>query len=140
MNPKARTENLVVESVDDELVIYDEDRKTAHRLNALAVRVWKACDGQTSVDAIAESVDLDSGDDNARAAVSVVLRDLEEAGLLVPGSAPAEAAEDGLSRRRALALAAGVGAALLVSTVSSLTAPTPAMASSPGGGDVDIID
>ena len=47
-NPKARQNDLVVQEVFDELVIYDLERNQVHSLNPTAALVWQQCDGQTS--------------------------------------------------------------------------------------------
>jgi hypothetical protein len=57
--PKARTEDLVVEALDDELLVYDEFNNRAHCLSETATRVWRACDGYTTTDVIANALDLD---------------------------------------------------------------------------------
>lgn len=46
--PKARTENIVVQSAGDEVLIYDLMTNKAFCLNETATRVFSACDGRTS--------------------------------------------------------------------------------------------
>src|SRR4051794_40480071 len=48
--PLARKSELVVEELGDELLVYDLTRNEAHSLGALAARVWRACDGETTPD------------------------------------------------------------------------------------------
>src|SRR5581483_8256515 len=43
--PLARSEGLLVESIGDELLVYDEQRRVAHSLNETVTLVWRACDG-----------------------------------------------------------------------------------------------
>ena len=50
--PKARTEDLIVERVEDELVVYDTRSQAAHALSREATAVWESCDGSVSVDDI----------------------------------------------------------------------------------------
>jgi hypothetical protein len=47
--PLARSSELLTEEVDGELLIYDEERDTATRLNRTAAVVWRSCDGQRSI-------------------------------------------------------------------------------------------
>src|SRR5688500_359444 len=47
--PLARRDNLVVEELSDETLIYDLERDKAHCLNSTAARVWRDCDGRTTV-------------------------------------------------------------------------------------------
>jgi len=54
--PKARTEQLIVKEVDDEVLVYDLKTDQAHCLNKTAALVWKNCDGLTSVEGIADAV------------------------------------------------------------------------------------
>ena len=45
-NPVAREENLAIEELDDELLIYDLHSNRAHSLGSAATSVWRACDGR----------------------------------------------------------------------------------------------
>lgn len=51
--PVARKEGLLVETLPDEVLVYDLDRKKAHCLNQTAALIWQHCDGRTSVSEIA---------------------------------------------------------------------------------------
>ena len=51
--PRARQASLIIKEVDDETLIYDLETDKAHCLNSTASRVWKSCDGRTSVAEIA---------------------------------------------------------------------------------------
>jgi Concanavalin A-like lectin/glucanases superfamily/Coenzyme PQQ synthesis protein D (PqqD) len=54
--PTARQEKLLVQTVVDELVVYEQDRHQAHRLNRIAAAVWRHCDGHTTISDITELV------------------------------------------------------------------------------------
>lgn len=54
--PIARTEGLLVETLPDEVLVYDLDRKKAHCLNQTAALIWQRCDGRTSVSEIARAL------------------------------------------------------------------------------------
>jgi hypothetical protein len=47
--PFARTHQLIVQEVPDEVLVYDLDRHKAHCLNRTSAIVWKHCDGKTTV-------------------------------------------------------------------------------------------
>ena len=49
--PKAKTERLIVTKIEDETLVYDHGRASC--LNEFAARVWRECDGKTSVAEIA---------------------------------------------------------------------------------------
>jgi len=51
--PLARRERLLIESLPDEVLVYDLDQKKAHCLNGTAALIWNHCDGKTSVDEMA---------------------------------------------------------------------------------------
>jgi len=82
MNPTARKNRLLVEELGPELVIYDEDRHQAHRLNRTATLVWQQCDGRTSMGRIQDHVASELHLDDARELVDLALDDLGSAHLL----------------------------------------------------------
>ena len=47
--PFARTDQLVIQELPDELLVYDLTRHEAHCLNKASALVWKHCDGKTTV-------------------------------------------------------------------------------------------
>jgi len=47
--PQARQDELFVERMGDELLVYDAKRHSAHRLNPTAAWVWGHCDGQKTI-------------------------------------------------------------------------------------------
>jgi Coenzyme PQQ synthesis protein D (PqqD) len=51
--PVARREGLLVETLPDEVLVYDLDRKKAHCLNQTAALIWQHCDGRRDVSEIA---------------------------------------------------------------------------------------
>ena len=51
-HPLARQKGLVVQELPGETLVYDMNSNRAHCLNRSAALVWRACDGETSVDEI----------------------------------------------------------------------------------------
>jgi hypothetical protein len=128
MLPLARDEDLVVEMVGDETLVYDCRTHRAHCLNRTASLVWLACDGRTGIPEIAAQLDGTVDAPLGAEAVWLALRQLQKAGLLRERvTPPAEAIL--LSRREVARKLARVGAlAVLVPAVTSILAPTPAQA------------
>ena len=101
--PKARTEQLISERIDDELVIYDQLSHVAHCLSCEAVRVWEHCDGRLTEPEIAARLTV------SLEVVERTVAALEERGLLDDGPAVAP----GYSRRQAVVRLARIGGAVV---------------------------
>lgn len=137
MTPVARHDNLLTQDVGGELVIYDQTRHRVHRLNQTAATVWRHCDGKTTV---ADMALLLPQSEASQDVVWMALEKLGKANLLDGRvESPVEVRDQ--SRRDWMRRAALAGsAALLLPVVSSMTAPTPAMADSPQGDDDDNLE
>jgi hypothetical protein len=125
---KARSEGVLVKHVNGETVVYDLDAHRAHRLDAIASRVWPQCDGTREArDIAAESVGSPEGP-LEESIVEIALEELSAAGLLV-GEPPRRTPD--LSRR-SLFQQAGLasGAVLVLPLVTSIVAPDASAASS----------
>lgn len=59
--PIARKNDLVVQDLPDEVLVYDLSSNKAHCLNQTAAMVWKSCDGNNSVTDIAKLIELQAG-------------------------------------------------------------------------------
>ena len=101
--PKARTNRLVSERIEDELVVYDQVNNVAHCLSARAASVWDLCDGVLSQAEIAERLGVTT-DIVARA-----IESLAECRLLDEGPVDAP----GYSRRQAAIRLVRIGGAAL---------------------------
>jgi hypothetical protein len=140
VHPQARHDDVLVEELDGETLVYDLRRHKAHCLNPTAAFVWRRCDGHTSVAEIAALLPGALSVPAEEALVWLALQRLEQLQLLrapVLAQAPAGAL---ISRRMMLRrLGVAGGAALVLPVVTSITVPTPAMAASPifinHGGD-----
>lgn len=118
--PQVRTEGLLSERVDDELVIYDQLSHTAHCLSREAAAIWEACDGRRSRADISRELAVD------RTIVDDALAELAERGLLLEAAEPAE--RDGYSRRQAAVKFAKVGAVAFTAPLVYSVAIGPASA------------
>ncbi len=76
VSPLARRDDLVITPDNDDLVIYDVQRATLHRLDATMTSVWRRCDGAHSVETIALATGVPAG------GVEEALTHLAEEGLL----------------------------------------------------------
>jgi len=133
MKPKARSEGLLCEEAQEELVVYDHEQKRAHRLNRSAALVWRHCDGQKSVADLAallrESLNPQADED----LVWVALDRLDGAHLL-EGAITRPTDQVRASRRQAVRKLGRVGViTLLLPAITTLVVPTPAEATSCGG-------
>lgn len=114
MAPLARTEELVVKTIDDEAVIFDLRNHQASCLNRAALTLWQQCDGRRSVTDLARALEMDE------ATTWVNLRTLQHAGLLdsCPPIPPGiQSADRHRLRRRLIALG-------LLAMMESIIAPT----------------
>ena len=127
--PRARQDELVVEELQDETLVYDLKRHKARCLNRTAALVWRRCDGQTSVAEVAALLEGQLATPTDEAVVWMALDRLGRAHLLSePVALPADRAE--YSRRevvRTLGRAAGIS---LLPVVASILAPRAAAAAS----------
>ena len=122
-SPTTHTEQL-----GDEASVYDWARAQVHALNPTAARVWRQCDGATSPDAIAAALRVEMGISEADAVVDLTLAQLARLHLL---ELPVESRGDRPATTRRWLLRRGVAAAMLPA-ISSIVAPSPVEAQSPG--------
>ena len=88
MEPQARRDRLITQSVGDELVVYDEERHVAHRLNLPAAAVWRLADGHRTVSDLAALLQEELGGSVDEGLVYVALDELQTANLLSSGVPP----------------------------------------------------
>jgi hypothetical protein len=123
--PRARQDGLLVETVGEELLLYDQTSHTAHCLSPIAAGVWRHCDGEHDVTELAGLAGV------SESLVAAALRELREKDLLDTEPQLLQGAASGISRREAIVRGVRVSAAAAaVPLIVSATAATPAMASS----------
>jgi hypothetical protein len=122
MRPRAQHTGLLVRTVGDQVVVYDQRRQSLHVLNRTTALVWDLCDGTRTVADIAEAIaqKLDAAADVG--VVELALAQLEEAFLLQPVVSTTGATED-LSRRQMLQRAAAVAVGVLLPSITSCGLP-----------------
>jgi|ERR1700738_2464920 len=125
--PRKREQQLVIDELPDEVLIYDLDRHKAHCLNQTAALVWQHCDGNSTPSQIARRLTKKLGAPFNEDLVWLALRQLERLHLLEQSiSLPPKFL--GMSRRQMIRNA-GLAAAVAVPLVTSIVAPTAAEAS-----------
>src|SRR6185369_15200290 len=108
--PRARSEQLVVQDLTTETLVYDLERHKVHCLNPSAAYVWRRCDGTATFGDVAEGLGAEFGLPADTRIVALALESLRAA-RLVDGLAKADLAVPRLGRRQALkwvGVAAGV--------------------------------
>jgi hypothetical protein len=129
--PLARTEDMVVEELEHEVLVYDPKSKRAHCLDAVAARVWRAADGSSDVEALANRLDLSVELVEQAVAELESCELLETFGLDIVDS-NGNGNGNGLTRREMTIRSAKVGTAVAAAPlVYSILAPTPAAAATP---------
>jgi hypothetical protein len=138
MLPVARTKNLLIQEIGNELIVYDQLNMSSHLLNPLAALVWRYCNGNNSINEIATLVkqdlnisELDHLD--MREVIDLTLEELERCQLIENYIKPPIDVSN-ISRRKVVKtaiLAGGLAIGSMFPLVKSIVAPQPAMASSP---------
>ena len=122
--PVARREGLVIQEMPDEVLVYDLETNKAHCLNQTAAFVWKSCDGENSVAEIARLFGDESGSPVPEDLIWLAIDQLNENKLLTE-----EVKADFKNQtRREVIKKVGLAAVIALPLVSSLVAPTAALA------------
>lgn len=134
MIPKARQDKVLAEKVGDELVVYDQERHRAHRLNRTAALVWRHCDGQWTVAQLVAFLQRELHPGVDEDVVLMTLDQLEKARLLE--NVVQRSTEDKrVLRRQVMRKVSLVGLSLFLPAVVTLAVtPAQAHASVSGGG------
>lgn len=122
--PVARQEGLVIQEMPDEILVFDLETNKAHCLNQTAAFVWKSCDGVNSVSEIARLFGDESGKPVQEDLVWLAIDQLNENNLL----AEQVKADFKNQTRREVIKKIGLAAVIALPIVSSLVAPTAALA------------
>jgi Coenzyme PQQ synthesis protein D (PqqD) len=128
MKPRARTEDIVVQTLPDEVLVYDLKRHEAHCLNPTAALVWKHCDGQTTAAQLAQILQQAMRVPVPEEVVWLGLQQLHKARLLTERE-HTPASEDRISRREVVRRLGWATAAALP-LVTSIVTPTASEAAS----------
>jgi hypothetical protein len=125
IRPVARKDNLVIETLPDEIIVYDQTRNAAHCLNNSVNWIWERCDGSGTIEDIASEFERSCGLGDAHALVLSAVKQLAAANLVTGVPRDESARIEKMTRRAAVALGASVAP-----IVTSIIVPTPAAAQS----------
>ena len=123
--PAAREDELIVQEMAEEVLVYDQRRHQAHCLNETAALVWRSLDGASTASDIAARLSRQRGVTIESAMVQLAVEELRRNGLL-HGPVAANG-KSGLSRREMMKRV-GIGAAVALPVVVSIVAPNAAQA------------
>jgi hypothetical protein len=135
--PSARTQDLIVEELGDELLVYDEADHRGHCLTPSAARVWRRCDGRTPVEDMSAELGLDPHE------VDRALAELEACDLLEPTPQLSSNGDGviGTTRRElSVKLVRAGGAIAAAPLIVSIAAPSPAAAATAGPGCTNVLE
>jgi hypothetical protein len=127
-NPKARGTELVVQELKDEVLIYDLNINKTYCLNPTSAIIWNLCDGNNSVSDITNQLSKQLKQPVTDDLVYLALDQFKEENLLLDNQT-VEIKFDGLSRREVIRKV-GFASLIALPVISSLVAPTAAMAAS----------
>ena len=126
--PKARKDNLVVQDLNGETLIYDLDTNRAVCLNETSALVWQNCDGVKTVSDISSVLSAETNNSASEDLVWLALDMLNKENL-IENSAEIELKFESVSRREVIKKI-GLGTMIALPFVSSMVAPVPANAQS----------
>lgn len=123
--PQARHNDLVVQEMPGEVLVYDLSSNKAHCLNETSANVWKACDGSNSIGDIARILGKSSSGNVSEDLVWLAIDQLNEKDLLVAKTSSPFAGQS----RREVIKKIGLASVVVLPIVASLVAPPNALAS-----------
>ena len=130
VKPKAREEGLLTEQIGDELVVFDQQRKRASRLNKTVALVWRECDGTKSVSEIVAHLQKELNEAADENLVLLSLAQLDSAHLMEE-SVKQSTQDTRTSRREFVRKVGAVGVmSMLLPLITTMVVPTPAQAQS----------
>jgi hypothetical protein len=119
--PKSRKDNLVVQELDGEVLIYDLNKNKAVCLNQTSALVWQACDGSRTIADISDAVGKQLNSQVNEDIIWLALDQLSKENLVEKQTESGNKFK-GLSRREVIKKAA-LGTVIALPIVTSLVAP-----------------
>lgn len=119
--PKSRKENLVIQELEGEVLIYDLEKNKAFCLNETSALVWQSCDGNRTIADITDTVGKQLNSQVNEDIVWLALDQLSKENL-VEKQTKLENKFKGLSRREVIKKV-GLGTMIALPIVTSLVAP-----------------
>jgi len=123
--PRRIQEEISVQQVGTETLVYDERRHKAFCLNQSSSVIWRLCDGHHTIAQIAAAASSELSTSLSEEFVVFAVEELRADGLIEPSSA-VEPRQN--VSRRAVLQSLGAGGALLLPAVAAIFTPTAAQA------------
>lgn len=117
IKPLSRRDDLVIQELNGEVLIYDLRSNKAFCLNETSARVWQACDGNNTVSDISRAIGSDD-------LVWLALNDLKKE-KLVEHDLPTPSKFEGMTRRQVVKNI-GLSSLLALPIIAGMTAPAAA--------------
>jgi hypothetical protein len=121
--PHARRSGLIVKEADGEVLIYDLERNQAHCLNDTAARVWRYCDGETTLMDACSSLTRELNAPCDQQLIWYALRQFAKDNLLEEKVELPAFIISGMNRRQ-MVRTLGLGAIIAIPIVTTILAPT----------------
>lgn len=122
--PTSRKENLVVQELEGEVLIYDLEKNKAFCLNETSALVWQSCDGSRTIAEISDAVGKQLNSQVNEDIVWLALDQLSKENL-IESKSEVKNKFAGLSRREAVKRV-GLASLIALPMIASLTAPVAA--------------
>ena len=128
--PKTRNENIVVQEMENEILIYDLKENKAFCLNETSALIYQLCDGKRTVEEISKSISKKLNQPISEELIWLALDNFKKDNLLEENER-FEIDFKGLNRRQVIKKI-GLASMIALPIVSSIVAPNAAMAQSSG--------
>lgn len=126
--PLSRKDNIVIQELKDEVLIYDLITHKAFCLNETSALVWQLCDGTRSIREISDQMSKKLQAPATEDLIWLALDELKKNDLLTNGQ-QLTSGVNGMNRRQVLRKI-GLTSMVALPIIYSILAPTPAMAQS----------
>jgi hypothetical protein len=130
--PKSRKENLVVQELEGEVLIYDLEKNKAFCLNQTSALVWQSCDGSHTIAEISDAVGKQLNSQVNEDFVWLALDQLSKENL-IENKTEVENKFTGMSRREAVRKV-GLASLVALPVIASLSTPVYAQGTCVLGG------
>jgi hypothetical protein len=134
LNPKAKFDNLVIQELSDEILIYNLETNKAYSLNETSKLVWQNCDGKKDVSQIALVISKNLKQAVPDDLVWLALDSFKKEGL-INFEGDVSSAFAGFNRREAVKRV-GLASVVALPLIASIVAPTAINAQSGAGAPV----
>jgi hypothetical protein len=122
--PKSRKENLVIQELEGEVLIYDLEKNKAFCLNETSALVWQSCDGSRTIAGISDFVGKQLNSRVNEDMIWLALDQLKKENL-IENKDEIKSKFEGLSRREVVKKV-GLASLVALPMIASLTAPVSA--------------